>query len=268
MLNQEVNNEIIRGDFQGKTSAELKGLYVKRNSLNVSPGEHIYRLFRIDYLLKDVKESTLSLVKVCPDSFDDPGENPLIDKKFMENGDEILLGFLDCYYTLCWTDDPLDSRWRRDRFLRGRAGARVRVSLEKFMYQMMDERDRYFMLHCFAARVEYRSDEAMQALLSSNDYSVHLDSLGQGGALAVSTVTDFLEEEREIRIVYSYERDNAFVAEQVRLEGNLCRIPFDWTNIIEEINFDESVSKQEYEKLLAQLRSHGINCPITLQPIE
>lgn len=262
LINEAINNEICKLNFQGKSDKELKSLYIKRNSLNVDPESFIYRICRADYLLEDIQNSEITLVRVDPDSFADPLENPLLNKQFTEGNETFTLGFLENYYASCWTNDPVNKKWRWTEFLKGRTGVRIKVSLQKLMNRLMDTRDNYFMLHYFAVKVVYEDDQILDALRASNDYTKFLDSLGQRGALLAATLSDSLEHEREIRIIYSHTPETQFAIDRVKVKNNLCKLPFNWSNLIEEILIADYVPIEIYTVMESKFRRLGICCTI------
>jgi hypothetical protein len=262
LINEEINNEINKLNFQGKNNEELKNLYIKRNSLNINTESFIYRICRADFLINDIKNSKITFTKICSDTYGDLLENPLLNKEFIDNNERFTLGFLENYYALCWTDDPADNKWRWDRFLEGRPGVRIKVSLHKLMDRLMNTQDIYFMMHYFAIKVNYKDYKTIDDLTSTNDYTQFLDSLGQRAALSVATLSDNLEDEKEIRTVYSYMPENSFIVEDVKIEKNLCKLPFDWNEVIEEVLIASYIPIDTYNSIASELRALGLSCTI------
>ncbi|MND79120.1 hypothetical protein D3C80_708490 [compost metagenome] len=118
------------------------------------------------------------------------------------------------------------------------------------------------MLHYFAVKVIYEDDQILDNLIASNDYTAFLDSLGQKGALLASTLSDSLEHEREIRIIYSYMPENQFVANRVKIKNSLCKLPFNWSDLIEEILMPDYLPIETYTTLESKFRGLGICCTI------
>jgi hypothetical protein len=56
--------------------------------------------------------------------------------------------------------------------------------------------------------------------------------------------------------------DNTFTRAEVLLEGNICRHPFLWNSVIDEIVLDPRLSEKEYGYYENQLRELGITCHI------
>lgn len=262
LINAMVNDEINRLNFQGKSNEELKDLFIKRNCLGVQSDIFVYRMFQTDFLLADIQGSMLSLSNVGPDSYGDLLENPLRDKEFTEGNDAFTLGFLENYYASCWTSDAVDVKWRWTDFLKGRPGVRVKVSLHKFMDRFMDLRDKFFMLHYYAVNVVYEDDQVIDALITDNNYATYLDSLGQRGALLAATLSDSLEHEKEVRMIYSYMPENEFVVNMVKIQDGICRVPFDWSNLIEEVLISSAVSDEVFNYVDSKLRDLGVACTI------
>jgi len=262
LINEEVNNEINKLNFQGKSNEELKNLYIKRNSLNVNPESFIYRTCRADFLINDIKNSIITFTKICSDTYGDILENPLRNKEFIDNNEKFTLGFLDNYYALCWTYDATDNKWRWDKFLEGGTGVRIKVSLYKLMDRLMNTKDNYFMMHYFAVKVNYKDFKEIDDLTSTNDYTQFLDSLGQRAALSVATLSDSLEDEKEIRTIYSYTPENRFIVDNVKIENNRCKLPFDWNEVIEEVLIASYLPIDTYNSIVSELKNLGISCAI------
>ncbi|SPY99997.1 Uncharacterised protein [Pseudomonas luteola] len=258
-----IHTEIIKRDFQGATAEELKDLYIQRNILGCDPDTFIYRLTRTDYFIEDLATSKITLSNISADVFDDYLENPLSGKYFKDGDDSFTLGFLENYYALCWTNDPTDSAWRWERFLKQKPGVRIKVCLRKFMHRLMSTEDPFFMLNYFAAKINYVDFETIENLGSDNDYSKFLDTLGLNALPLVTTLTDHLEDEEEIRIIYSHSpSNNEFTARKVIIRDRLCKIPFDWTGVIEEVLIASHLSDSEYSNIEEKLRCLGINAII------
>lgn len=263
MTNESILIEIIKRDSQGATPEELKHLYVERNIINCNPDSSIYRIIRTDFFIEDLKNSEITFANISPEVFGDVWENPLVTKIFNEGNDYFTLGFLENYYALCWTTDPTDEAWRWDRFLERKSGVRIKVSLRKFMHRLMNVKDNFFMLHYFAVGVTYKDFKAIDDLASDQDYKKYLDSLGQNALPLVTTLADHLADEKEIRILYSHTPgDNIFITENIKVTATICKIPFNWMDIIEEILIAGHISESEHSYIDSQLRDLGISCSI------
>lgn len=263
MYNEDINEEINRGNFQGKSHEEMKPLYIKRNSFDASGEIDIFRIYESKYFLEDIKNSIITLVNISPLVFGDPLENPILNKEFSDGRDKFTLGFLENYYGLSWTEEPEDQEWRWEAFTHGGMGVRVKVNLGKFLDRYFDIQDQFFMLHYYVGKVSYHDAQQIEFWRDNSHYSQFLDSLGQLSALSLTALRNDFSEENEIRILYSYmHNDNDFVSKEVSVSGILCKIPFDWQGIVDEVLYDSRMSELEINDLKNTLKSAGIKCSV------
>ena len=264
MINEEINAEINKGDFQGKSKNDLKPLYMKRNAFNVSLDTNIYRIYKFKYFLEDIKKSEITLVNIAPAVFGDELENPLIDREFVDGKDKFTLGFLSNYFGLSWTEDDRDEKCNWDCFTHGGLGVRVKVNLGALMDKLNDTRDPYFMLHYFAGKVSYHDESAIEYWKNNSHYSEFLDSLGQLSALSLTALRNDFSGEKEIRILYSYmPNDNEFVKNNITVTDNWCKHPFDWKDVVEEVLVDYKMLDSDILELKTALNNSGIVCDIS-----
>lgn len=269
MINDHINAEIIRGDFQGKTKEELKPLYIKRNAFDAPLNSNIYRIFQSDYFIDDVVNSEITLVNISPAVFGDPYENPFLNKEFIDGGAKIALGFLSHYYGLSWTEEEKDEDWRWGAFTHGKLGVRVKVSLEKLMHELSNIRDEFFMMHYYVGKVTYHDQAVLDYWKSNSHYSDFLDSLGQLSVLSLTALRNNFSEEKEIRVLYSYmPQDNEFVRSNVKIVGPLCKQPFNWTGIVEEVLVDHKMTDAEMGQFKNNLESAGVFCIVNRSSVK
>lgn len=263
MINEDLNNEINRGHFQGKSKEDLKPLYIRRNTFDVPLASDIYRIYESKYFLEDIKSAEITLVNINSKVFGDPLENPLEDREFTDGSDKFTLGFLKNYFGLSWTEESSDDAWRWSSFTNHSSGIRVKVSLKNLMERLSDTRDEFFMLHYFAGRVSYHDEATIEYWRKTSHYTDFLDSLGQLSALSLTALRNDFSEEKEVRILYSYmPNDNDFVKNKVKVEGGLCKLPFDWSGIVEEVLYDKRMTAPEISSLKSELKNAGINCKV------
>ena len=105
MINADITAEIRRARFHGKSQEELKPLYIRRNSFDISLDSTIHRIFQIPFIFDDIETGRISLANIHPRVFNDDRENPLLGKVFVdEGGDSFTLdGIMKYYYGLSWT---------------------------------------------------------------------------------------------------------------------------------------------------------------------
>lgn len=269
MLNADINKEIQIAVFQGKSKEEIKHLYIQRNAFGVSVNSDVYRIFQSHYFLEDIQKSEISLVNIHPLMFGDRYENPLLDKPFRcETGEMLTLnGIVTDYYGLSWTEEEKDEDWRWEIFTHGKYGIRVKVSLSKLMNEINNVEDNFFMLHYFVGKVDYHNASEIDEWLNNSHYTDFLDSLGQALASSLIKLRDDFEDEKEIRLLYSYmPNSNDFVKNRVKLsnttKNRVCKHPFNWNGVVEEVLVDPRMGEQEFESYKTDLINSGISCDI------
>lgn len=269
MLNEDINREIQKADFQGKTKEEIKPLYMRSNAFGVSIDSDIFRIFQSQYFMEDIKNSEISLVNIHPLVFGDPYENPLLDKPFREEGGELITlnGIVEDYYGLSWTEEEKDEEWRWGEFTHGKYGVRVKVSLSELLDEINNVKDEFFMLHYFVGKVSYHDRSEIDDWVSNSHYSQFLDSLGQLSALSLTVLRDDFEDEKEIRLLYSYmPNDNDFVKSQITINGlapnKVCKQPFKWDRVVKEVLIDSRMNNSEFKLYKNTLKQSGLTCAI------
>lgn len=269
ILNEDINKEIQRADFQVKSKEEIKPLYIRRNAFGVSVDSDVYRIFQSKYFLEDIKNSEISLVNIHPLVFGDPYENPLLNKPFREEGGELITlnGIVENYFGLSWTEEENDEEWRWSEFTHGSYGVRVKVSLSQLLNEINNVKDNFFMLHYFVGKVAYHDASEIDDWVNNSHYTQFIDSLGQLSALSLTKLRDDFEDEKEIRLLYSYmPNDNDFVKNMVTICGTapneICKHPFKWNGVVKEVLIDSKMSDQEFELYKTTLNNSGITCNI------
>lgn len=265
MLNKDINREIQRADFQGKTKEEIKPLYIERNAFGISVNSSVFRIFQSHFFLDDVANSEISLVNINPLVFGDNYENPLLDKDFIEEGgDTITLnGVVENYYGLSWTEEEQDESWRWNDFTHGKFGVRVKVSLIDLMNEINNIKNNFFMLNYFVGKVSYHKVKEIDEWVSESHYTHFLDSLGQLSALSLMALRKDFEDEKEIRLLFSYMPDgNEFVQNEVSVNNYICKHPFQWNSVVKEVLVDPRMAETAYLDYKKNLIKHGLTCEI------
>ncbi|MEQ1536693.1 MAG: hypothetical protein ABL923_12540, partial [Burkholderiaceae bacterium] len=196
-----------------------------------------------------------------------PYENPFLNKKFIVNGETITLGFLFNYYAQSWTEEEKDEIWRWEEFTHNKLGVRVKVHMGKFMNELVNIRDNFFMLHYYIGKVTYQEKSYIENWINNSQYTDFLDSLGQRSILSLTVLRNHFSDEKEIRILYSYTppdygNDNDFVRNNVRVIGPLCKQPFNWRGIVEEVLVDMRMNDDEMSQIKTKLENAGVYCPV------
>lgn len=267
-INKSIDEKIRRLSFSGKSAKELKDLYIKRNCFGLSLDIDLYRIFNFDYFLEDVNKGVITLPKVSHELFDHDLENPIRDVVFKDGDDEkFKLGFLESYYGQSWTERRSESRYHWEQFSNGGIGVRAKVNLKKLMEQFVNTDDEFFMLHYFAGRINYVPRKDIEQWQKNCDYLNFLDSRGDMAVCSLLTLGDELDDEQEIRLIYNHMTDNQYTSSNVKVVGDVCKLPFNWSLVLEEVLYDSKMNKISINKLKSTLNSSGVSCPITISQV-
>jgi hypothetical protein len=222
----------------------------KANILDIDDMVPIWRVFRPEYLLNDIKNRRLTLVR--PSSWDDPFENFLEKCKFrLPTGEAVNASpVLNRFFGQCWTTlaEETDATWRI--YSTDKAGVRVRSVLYKVGASMWDGGDEYAALKYFVGRGNYVPVEFIDASLRHRGTFM---LTGNGGLNLVRSLlvkwTEF-SHEQEARVLF-YDFDDKFRNEK------LWSCPIDPNAIFEEAVFDPRMPEQDVTEWTQRLRDAG-----------
>lgn len=266
MLNEDIHKEIQKAQWRSDSPEKLKSLYLKRNALNFSLDKPIYRIFESKFFLEDLSKSQITLLRIPQFILADQWENPLLNKIFRENSELITLrGAMEDYFGMCWTEEGRDEAWRWVEFAHGGNGVRVKVNASRLMHEIANIKNKYLELQYFIGRVNYEDEAEIEKFYSERKFEDFLDSQGKYLALSLLTLKNDLSHEKEIRLIFNYmsqDTDNSFVDEEVVVEDKLCRHPFKWSSIVEEILIDPRMTDDECISFKKELVDFGLSCPI------
>ena len=123
----------------------------------------------------------------------------------------------------------------------------------------------FFMLQYRIGKVSYHDEQEIEQWINDAHYSDFLDSLGQYSALSLMALRTNHSDEKEARLLYTHmpdDLDNIFIRDKVLFEGSVCKHPFLWNAVIDEIVLDPRLSEKDYWYYKSQLRELGITCNI------
>ena len=224
-------------DLNNAPLHEKKALYREQNCFEISENAPVFRIFQFRYLAEDIRKKQLTHVK--PEAWNDPLENPLLNHTWTEpTGERVSLrGILDKLFGQSWTFNHGESRTFWHAFSHGKTAVRIQTTAGKLLNGVMSLENRFYMLSHFIGKVWYHPPADIIRWVNNSHYTDFLDSLGQGAVLSLMALRDNFAPEEEARLVYwrQDQADNDWVAKNVAVDGNLCRVPFDWANLIDEV---------------------------------
>lgn len=263
--NQAAVDAVVRASFRDTPANEMKELYIQQNIFDVDPDQPVYRVTAESFLIDDISNGYFTHTRINKNTWLDNLENPLLDLKFPDEvtrGTVDLNGVVENMFGVCWTEDPTDSELAWNNFSHGRPSVRIQSTPRKILSAVMQIGYTFYMLHHHIGKVEYAEAEKIRKEFEDPDYEKHLDSLGQGAVLSLMQLRSAVSVEREVRLIYSYMPSDSWVEQHVELDGDFCKVPFVWSNVIDEIIVGPHIPKGGEALLKAKLRLYNIRCPI------
>lgn len=265
--NEEIASQIRRADFQGKSKEEIKPLYAELNSFDIELDRPIFRIFQLNYLKQDIGNNQLTHIKASPKTWGDPFENPLLNFEYIDKPNSepyTLNGIVGNLFALSWTKDNIEKKDRWDDFSHGQPSVRIKTTPRRLLERVMHIEDTYFMLHHYIGGVQYLSGKNIKKWRRNTPVVEHLDSLGQGIVLSLMALRTKFSDEEEIRLVYTHIPNDAmpWISTNVQFVGDLCKHPFSWKEIIDEIIVGPNVPDGGEKEIREFMSAHGIVCHI------
>lgn len=263
-FNSDMLGEVMRAHMSGASAEEMKAIYIRRNTLGISPDTPIYRIMELQYLCEDVRERCFSHVKIDASNWDDPTENPLLSRVYHDNdGSAITLdGVVDRFYGSCWSATKMDGIEEWAKFSRGRRSVRIESTPGRLLHAVMSLDNPFHMLHHFIGKVRYAGYDETEEYFSDANWEKHLDSLGQGIASSFLQLDESLSYEDEVRLLYDHAAD-PWPQQSVRICGHIAKVPFDWTAAIVRLDLSPFCPNGAEAELQVELRSIGLSCPMS-----
>lgn len=218
----------------------------------------IHRVFRADYLLKDLKEGTNTLVHPCFETQEDDLENPLKGALFTVDGHkhQLFSSLMAEYYAQSWS--LTKPTW--GVFGQGEDTVRVTSTVGNIFRRLMDDNDRFYSLHYHAGLIDYHDAEVIKNGLESKNYEDFLDSRGYALLKTVLKIRSDYQKESEVRFIYirSPRAGNEYPLRQQVFgpQSQFCAHIFDWHNAISDFEFhprnraDQLHLREELERLI------------------
>lgn len=219
---------------------------VARTHGSIKADTVIHRVFRVDYLLSDLRRGVNTLVHPCYQTQHDDLENPLKGAEFEFEGarHQIFLSIMAEYYAQSWS--LIKQPW--GKFGEGEDTVRVTSTVGKIFSRLMDENDPFYSLHYHVGLIEYEGDHDIKSRIASSGFEEFLDSQGYGLLKTVLRIRADFRQEREVRFVYirspreghAYPLRNQVFGDQLQF----CAHSFDWQGAIDDFEFAPTNNSQ------------------------
>lgn len=253
------------GESQGLTNGQMLPLYAERNIFGIPPDTPIFRIVETSRLFEDIRDMRLSHTAVSPKKWQDPNENPLLRVRYKDSvtGDDISLASLaNDLYGVCWSRSPKPASGMWSYYSHGNLAVRLQTTPRKLLEGAMDAGNPFFMLQHFVGEMKYVSSLEFDEFFQDQDYSKHLDSLGQGLTLSTMRLPLHYSSEEEVRLVLSVDRNQDWTHRNVTFKVDYASIPFNWANVIDSVVVDPDRGPGAIPPAIAELAALGINCPV------
>jgi hypothetical protein len=215
----------------------------------------IYRVFHLKWFMELLKTKRNGLVR--PSKWDDPFENFFL-KSYAEDSDGKRISFeslANDWYGQCWTENKdSDAMWRI--YSANKDGIRVSTTIRKLFASFYDTADKKASLKYYIGKVKYRSRADIENFLRKTSFSkIMMGKPTRGFAEMLCIKRLEFDHENEVRLLYCNCNEKASKEVEV--------FPFDPDTIIDEVALDPRLSKENFDRQKALIRSHPYSFRIT-----
>ena len=228
-------------DSQGYSleSGEMLNAYTRRNMFDIEPEKKIYRIFQSDLLEYDISHNIITLPAASAGSWQDPLENPLANVSGLDEVSSARIDYGACvrsFYALCWTqrEKARPSDW--SSFSHGKPAVRITTTAGKLMQRLVSSDDSGYMHRTWLVNIEYVESNRIQAMQNVDEVLSRIETTGTLLVLTAAIVRTTFEDESEIRLIYDGSLSplpSGVISDMNSGPVPLLRIPFDWTDFIE-----------------------------------
>lgn len=260
--NSEAIGEVISADVRGESKSAMKPLYVRRNTFDVELDQPIYRITPLDYLMQDLQQGWFTHSRVSPKVWGDANENPLLSRIFRDQvsgGPLRLTPLVEHMFGSCWSLAPLDGRYDWAMFCRGKPGVRIESTPRRLLSAAMDDANPYYELRHAIGKVSYLTVDQLVATFGREEPWEFLDSLGHGILLSLMRLGDGVKGEEEVRLVCDFVSSDSWMQQNMIVEGELLRVPFEWADVIRTAVIGPNVPPDKRDAVRADIRKFGIS---------
>jgi len=212
---------------------------------------NIYRVFRLKYFMKMIKESRNVLTK--PKLWDDPFENIVFNSTTFQVESEKHISYSyvhERFYGQCWTlnKDETDALWRI--YSPKKDGIRVRTTIAKLFSSIYDCKKPGAFASFFIGKVRYWEEREIRRYLRNGFLGSNiLNYLWTAWTLLIKRKE--FSHENEIRLLYIESRIKK--AEK----NNIYSYDVDINTVFDEILFDPRFNNDEYKKFRNEIEALG-----------
>lgn len=133
------------------------------------------------------------------------------------------------------------------------------------MHELMNLSNKFYMLTYYCGKISYDTGDNLARWKDKSHYTDFLGSQGFESLQTLLRLPKEFDREQEIRFVYRCPDNNLdFPDARVvqRNNINLCKHPFVWNDVIDEIYIDPRISRAKQSQHVQQLQKLSLTCPI------
>jgi hypothetical protein len=265
--NEEAIAAVIAADARGVGKDKMKPLYVARGIFDGDPDTPIYRIVPIEHLLTDIRSRRLTHTRISPVVWGDKAENPLLNRQYPDavtGGTFTLNGVVENMFGSCWSLTALDGHYDWPMFSHGKPSVRVESTPKRLLSAAMNDGNPHYELQHAIGKVHYSTADELDSKFSGTSPDAYLDGLGHGIYLSLMSLADNVKGETEVRLACDFMPQETWVRQNVRIEGDFLRVPFDWTDVIRSVVIGPLVPEEDRDPIVQELRKLRISGPITI----
>lgn len=273
-IKEEISAEHMRAiscELDRAPYEKVQPLYARLNAMGVDPLTPIYRIMSLSNFCEDITNGGMTFVNVGPEIWGDELENPVRSLKFPDQatgGDICIEQLMRTYYATCWSAHEHESLYAWNQF--GRASTRIRIgtTLGKLLHALMSQSDHFYFLRYFAGKVQYRTVSDIIKWRNSVPLDDLLDNQGLALAASLMVLKDDLQQEEEMRIVYSHlandtwTKKNVVITKHPQAANGLARVPINWSEVLTDITVKSTFPMNSAQALQQVLTQNQLTCPI------
>ncbi len=231
---------------------------LKRSIIGAEPGsDYIWRIFDSKYLLEDLENQTLTLVRPSQETQNDPLENPLIKTffPFEKKCHRLFKNLVKNFYCQSWSQNEIP--W--EEITTKSPAVRVKCRWHAIFDRLVNIEDKYYDFNYRLINVTYKDKTHIENGLRDLPMEYYIDDQLLSILCTIGELNSDFQSEEEIRLVYIRrpQEDNPFPNRNI-LKGKkneFCAHLFNWDGIIESFEFEKNPNDNEVLKLKKKLEA-------------
>ena len=224
----------------------------------------IYRVININHLIADYEAKEITLPHINVHTYGlKSGENPLKDKKFKLSDGTICNIDTNDYFGSCWSTDNNSQRSFKN-FDQSNDAIIIQSTVRKVLVELMNTENVFYALNYHVRPILYAPRADLNQFIEQTPIEDYMEPSGGRLAQTLFMLPDDFSDENEVRFVYWHQITNNEWSSKniIRCKNSeeklLCKHPFDWDRVIDDVIFDPDSSDYVIEKQHDELKKAGV----------